>query len=225
MSQATTSGLGPSASNLTDSIRERLASTRRPETVRLLMEEFLIGLIEGDEEVKLGPGHQGWNAIEARKRGRLVARVFPKNGLIQVDNYVPGSKDGDYGDELKLGDKGVWRCALPSSGEMPDALLRCVADAIAHVGGRRVGFVRPGTPEQRSQQRREWARSRIRSSTRFAVLVRDDYTCQYCGRSAPEVVLHVDHRTPTALGGGDELNNLVTACLDCNLGKGARHTT
>ena len=133
------------------------------------MEEFLLGLTAADHDVTISPGHQGWNAIEARKRGRLVARVFPKNGVIQVDNYVPGSKDADYGEELKLGQKGVWRCALPSSGEMPDALLRCVADAVAHAGGKRVGFVRPGTPEQRSQQRREWARSRLRSSVRFAV--------------------------------------------------------
>lgn len=54
---------------------------------------------------------------------------------------------------------------------------------------------------------------------RFAVLNRDKHTCQYCGRSAPEVVLEVDHVIPVALGGRDEPQNLRTACRDCNSGK------
>ena len=36
------------------------------------------------------------------------------------------------------------------------------------------------------------------------------------------MVLHVDHVHPRADGGGDDLLNLVTACVACNLGKGAR---
>ena len=54
---------------------------------------------------------------------------------------------------------------------------------------------------------------------RYEILRRDSYTCRYCGRSAPEVPLRVDHVTPVALGGGDEPSNLVTACEDCNSGK------
>lgn len=54
---------------------------------------------------------------------------------------------------------------------------------------------------------------------RFAVFKRDGFTCRYCGRHAPEVELHVDHVTPRAKGGRDSLWNLVTACVDCNLGK------
>jgi hypothetical protein len=37
--------------------------------------------------------------------------------------------------------------------------------------------------------------------------------------SAPDVVLHVDHVAPEALGGASTPDNLVTACADCNLGK------
>jgi 5-methylcytosine-specific restriction endonuclease McrA len=55
--------------------------------------------------------------------------------------------------------------------------------------------------------------------TRFRILERDHFTCQYCGRSAPEVVLEVDHYEAKALGGGDHDWNLVTACRDCNSGK------
>ncbi|WP_280381023.1 HNH endonuclease [Nocardia wallacei] len=54
---------------------------------------------------------------------------------------------------------------------------------------------------------------------RFEVLRRDNHTCRYCGASAPDVPLTVDHVMPVALGGTDDLDNLVTACADCNTGK------
>ena len=57
--------------------------------------------------------------------------------------------------------------------------------------------------------------------TRFEILKRDNSTCRYCGAKAPDVVLHVDHVHPVALGGKNELENLVTSCRDCNAGKGA----
>lgn len=62
----------------------------------------------------------------------------------------------------------------------------------------------------------------ISTRTRFEVLKRDDFTCRYCGRKAPEVKLHVDHIVPVALGGTGEMFNLVAACADCNLGKAAK---
>lgn len=54
---------------------------------------------------------------------------------------------------------------------------------------------------------------------RYEVLRRDNHACRYCGRSAPDVKLTIDHVVPTALGGSDEPSNLVTACSDCNSGK------
>lgn len=54
---------------------------------------------------------------------------------------------------------------------------------------------------------------------RFTVLKRDGFKCRYCGRKAPAVVLEVDHIVPVAAGGTNELDNLVTACEDCNGGK------
>lgn len=61
----------------------------------------------------------------------------------------------------------------------------------------------------------------LRPSIRFDVFKRDAFTCQYCGRQTPAVVLEVDHVIPRALGGGDEFENLLTACFDCNRGKGS----
>lgn len=60
----------------------------------------------------------------------------------------------------------------------------------------------------------------ISKKQRFAILTRDNFTCQYCGARAPDARLHVDHRTSKRDGGFDDAKNLVTACFDCNMGKG-----
>jgi hypothetical protein len=54
---------------------------------------------------------------------------------------------------------------------------------------------------------------------RFEILRRDNHACRYCGRSAPEVKLTVDHVVPETLGGSDDPSNLAAACADCNGGK------
>lgn len=54
---------------------------------------------------------------------------------------------------------------------------------------------------------------------RYEILRRDNHTCRYCGASAPDAPLRVDHVTPVALGGTDTPGNLVTACEPCNSGK------
>lgn len=56
-------------------------------------------------------------------------------------------------------------------------------------------------------------------TVRFEVLRRDSFTCTYCGRRPPEVVLHVDHVVPWSQGGSNHPDNLKAACQDCNLGK------
>jgi hypothetical protein len=62
-------------------------------------------------------------------------------------------------------------------------------------------------------------RKAIPQSIRFEVFKRDLFTCQYCGRKAPEVILEVDHIIPVAKGGDNSIENLVTACRECNGGK------
>lgn len=54
---------------------------------------------------------------------------------------------------------------------------------------------------------------------RYEVLRRDNFACKYCGATAPDVKLTVDHVTPEALGGSDDPSNLVAACGACNGGK------
>lgn len=65
-------------------------------------------------------------------------------------------------------------------------------------------------------------RKSISKKLRFEVFKRDSFTCQYCGKMAPDVVLEVDHINPVASGGDNDILNLVTSCFDCNRGKGKR---
>lgn len=54
---------------------------------------------------------------------------------------------------------------------------------------------------------------------RYQVLERDNFTCQYCGKGAPDVLLEVDHKVSIADGGSNDLENLITSCGACNRGK------
>jgi uncharacterized FlaG/YvyC family protein len=62
-------------------------------------------------------------------------------------------------------------------------------------------------------------RSGIPKNVRFGVFKRDLFTCQYCGRKSPEVVLELDHIKPVCKGGDNSVINLITSCFDCNRGK------
>lgn len=68
-------------------------------------------------------------------------------------------------------------------------------------------------------------RKSITKSVRFEVFKRDSFTCQYCGKSAPDVVLEVDHIIPVSKGGDNDISNLITACFDCNRGKSNKKLT
>jgi len=59
-----------------------------------------------------------------------------------------------------------------------------------------------------------------RKITRKAVLARDSYTCQYCGRESTG--LTVDHVVPRSRGGQSVWDNIVAACAPCNRRKGNR---
>ena len=56
--------------------------------------------------------------------------------------------------------------------------------------------------------------------TRREVFIRDNFTCQYCGRR--DVELTIDHVVPRSRGGGHSWDNLVSACKVCNHRKGGK---
>ncbi len=82
--------------------------------------------------------------------------------------------------------------------------------------------------EQKSASGKTQARStakkreRLPQGLRFDVFRRDHFTCVYCGGQSPQVVLECDHVVAVAKGGTDTMDNLVTACYDCNRGKSAK---
>ncbi|MEW6141957.1 MAG: HNH endonuclease [Chloroflexota bacterium] len=59
-----------------------------------------------------------------------------------------------------------------------------------------------------------------RRLTKYEVLERDHYTCQYCGKRVRQ--LTIDHVVPRRLGGEHVWENVVTACTTCNCRKAGR---
>jgi 5-methylcytosine-specific restriction endonuclease McrA len=58
------------------------------------------------------------------------------------------------------------------------------------------------------------------SLTRKNLLHRDNHSCQYCGYHGNELTL--DHVIPRSRGGADSWENIVVACMRCNVKKGSR---
>lgn len=56
--------------------------------------------------------------------------------------------------------------------------------------------------------------------TRRNILERDRHTCQYCRYRGEQLTL--DHVIPRSRGGGDTWENMVAACVRCNVKKGNR---
>ena len=56
-----------------------------------------------------------------------------------------------------------------------------------------------------------------KQNTRNAVIARRGRHCLYCGKGPLyRRALHIDHVVPKAMGGGDDVRNLVPACRTCN---------
>ncbi len=64
-------------------------------------------------------------------------------------------------------------------------------------------------------------RRQVRFS-RLNIYLRDDNTCQYCGRRLPREGLNLDHVVPRSQGGQTTWENVVCCCIRCNLKKGGR---
>jgi 5-methylcytosine-specific restriction endonuclease McrA len=58
--------------------------------------------------------------------------------------------------------------------------------------------------------------------SRNSVLLRDNFTCQYCGNTPGRNGLTLDHILPRSRGGETTWENVVAACRPCNIRKGDR---
>ena len=64
-------------------------------------------------------------------------------------------------------------------------------------------------------------RMRVRFS-RHNIYLRDENTCQYCGKRLPRAELNLDHVVPRSHGGNTSWENVVCSCIPCNLRKANR---
>ena len=65
----------------------------------------------------------------------------------------------------------------------------------------------------------------LRYEVRFSrrnIFERDKNACQYCGKRIPKADLTLDHVVPRSRGGVDSWDNLVLACMPCNIRKANR---
>jgi 5-methylcytosine-specific restriction endonuclease McrA len=67
-------------------------------------------------------------------------------------------------------------------------------------------------------------RQRVRLNRRN-LFARDGSHCQYCGKTFPTSELSIDHVTPSCRGGETTWENVVCACIRCNVRKGGRTPT
>ena len=65
-------------------------------------------------------------------------------------------------------------------------------------------------------------RKAINNSLKYDIMKRDNFRCNYCGRSPAidsDVELQIDHIIPVTKGGDNHIDNLKTICKKCNIGK------
>lgn len=91
------------------------------------------------------------------------------------------------------------------------------ADAVLRTA--RAVYEAPRVIRLRSLVRQRWGVYNVPFS-RKALMVRDDFTCQYCGESPSALTL--DHIVPLSRGGSTSWTNTVAACAKCNARKGNR---
>jgi 5-methylcytosine-specific restriction endonuclease McrA len=78
---------------------------------------------------------------------------------------------------------------------------------------------RPAVRRAMHNRRRDRTRGQpsFTASEWLALVARYDGRCAYCGERGP---LHADHRIPLSRGGTNTIENILPACVRCNLRKG-----
>ena len=97
-------------------------------------------------------------------------------------------------------------------------LIKGKAEQVEHNGK----YIYPGFPLPTVIRLRHYVRVPYKEIplTRRNILHRDSHACQYCGYTGDNLTL--DHVIPRSRGGGDSWENIVTACVRCNVNKGSR---
>jgi hypothetical protein len=198
-------------SNLVDS--SRLSTARKG-----VLRDFINAVCDVDPAVSVRLGDPNWGALEIERNGKSIARVFTKSGRVQIYNSDTLRSADHFGEDIALNDLNQWVFTVKQDSDA-ERMLNCLSENLT-ARDRQTAWPRSTSPGEPRIPSRNLSRR-----LRFAVLFRDEFTCQYCGRKPPEISLHVDHRNPVSLGGEHSMENLVSACSECNLGKSNRFST
>lgn len=193
-------------SKINNEIIGYINSTVKSQKSRAILKDFLNVASNVDSTIEFGLGYEKWKAIDIYSSGHRIGLIFLKSGLVKFFNCLPDRDKRSY-DKGNINNRGEWVFEVE---KLPNiqVMVKCLMDNLKAISKSSVKSNRQISPR-----------------TRFAVFVRDKYKCQYCGRSGPNVSLHIDHRTPVSLGGSNDISNLVTACSECNLGKSNLYIT
>lgn len=78
-------------------------------------------------------------------------------------------------------------------------------------------------PKLKTKSKIKVKRSLISASVRHDLLVKAKFRCQYCGVTASQARLEIDHKIPVSKGGTNVVSNLQVLCMRCNRGKAAKY--
>lgn len=200
-------------------VNDLIEASRLSATKKAALIDFIGAVRDVDASIDVRLGDGNWGALEIDRQGSSIARVFTKSGKVQIYNSDSTRESDYFGENVSLNSLGQWVFEVKTEADA-ERMLQCLAENITSReqvrtrDGRNALGAESGTITRNLSQR-----------TRFAALFRDNFTCQYCGRKPPEVILHIDHRVPFSLGGDNSLDNLLTACSECNLGKSNKFST
>lgn len=125
----------------------------------------------------------------------------------QTGGTIPAGLVDDVG---KIGRRKGLRSALEAL--IRHGILERTEDGSIRIMG--IQFERDADPKPK-------LRRALGNGLRYRIFLRDGFACRYCGARPDQSVLVVDHVHPVSAGGSNDPSNLVTACQDCNAGKGA----
>ncbi len=150
--------------------------------------------------------------------GSVASRLTAETAVISVVPVtveVPPScgNPGNPGKALVLNATMEPLCVVPARRAVV-LVLSSKADVI-HSNGHRFRSVEIDIAAPSVVRLRHFVRVPYRrraTLSRRGVFIRDEHTCQYCGRMAE----NVDHIVPRSRGGPHEWENVVAACRRCN---------
>ena len=155
------------------------------------------------------PTDPKWRVI-AKRAGRPISEVIAVFTHMLIN---AGANATDRGTLSHWCDEDV-AAALDIEVENVEAICRAMEGKVLN-GLRLSGWDRFKGPAQMSRPyAAEWEWLRLQT------FERDDYTCAYCGTRGGR--LECDHIVPVSRGGGNDLENLTTACFSCNRSKGTK---